>query len=83
MDREVPLDPNTGIFVTMNPAGKKYGGRQKLPDNLKQLFRGQYYKTSFVRDLRIFALCQARLEKLAMDKYSNQGILKGEVSLYH
>ena len=39
MDREVPLDPNTGIFVTMNPAGKKYGGRQKLPDNLKQLFR--------------------------------------------
>ena len=39
MDREVPLDPNTGIFVTMNPAGKNYGGRQKLPDNLKQLFR--------------------------------------------
>ena len=39
MDREGPLDPNTGIFVTMNPAGKKYGGRQKLPDNLKQLFR--------------------------------------------
>jgi dynein heavy chain 2 len=36
---KVPLDPNCGIFVTMNPAGKGYGGRQKLPDNLKQLFR--------------------------------------------
>ena len=36
---QVKLDPNTGIFVTMNPAGKGYGGRQKLPDNLKQLFR--------------------------------------------
>lgn len=33
------IDPNSGIFVTLNPAGKGYGGRQKLPDNLKQLFR--------------------------------------------
>ena len=39
LDRQIDLDHNSGIFVTMNPAGKGYGGRQKLPDNLKQLFR--------------------------------------------
>ncbi|ROT63098.1 hypothetical protein C7M84_019029 [Penaeus vannamei] len=39
LEKEVPVDPNSGIFITLNPAGKGYGGRQKLPDNLKQLFR--------------------------------------------
>ncbi|XP_039269307.2 cytoplasmic dynein 2 heavy chain 1-like [Styela clava] len=39
LGRKVDIDPNSGIFITMNPAGKGYGGRQKLPDNLKQLFR--------------------------------------------
>ncbi|XP_071483964.1 LOW QUALITY PROTEIN: cytoplasmic dynein 2 heavy chain 1-like [Diadema antillarum] len=39
LDRTVDIDPNSGIFITLNPAGKGYGGRQKLPDNLKQLFR--------------------------------------------
>lgn len=36
---QIDISPFTGIFVTLNPAGKEYGGRQKLPDNLKLLFR--------------------------------------------
>uniref|UniRef100_A0A7M5UV62 Cytoplasmic dynein 2 heavy chain 1 n=1 Tax=Clytia hemisphaerica TaxID=252671 RepID=A0A7M5UV62_9CNID len=39
LGRNIELDTNSGIFITLNPAGKGYGGRQKLPDNLKQLFR--------------------------------------------
>ena len=34
----IEINPNSGIFITLNPAGKGYGGRQKLPDNLKRLF---------------------------------------------
>jgi dynein heavy chain 2 len=39
MARDVEVNHNAGIFITLNPATKGYGGRQKLPDNLKQLFR--------------------------------------------
>lgn len=31
----VLVNKDSGIFVTLNPAGKNYGGRSKLPDNLK------------------------------------------------
>jgi dynein heavy chain 2, cytosolic len=39
LGRVIDVNMNAGIFVTMNPAGKGYGGRSKLPDNLKMLFR--------------------------------------------
>lgn len=39
LNKQLELNKNVGLFVTMNPAGKHYGGRSKLPDNLKQLFR--------------------------------------------
>uniref|UniRef100_A0A5K4FDN9 Cytoplasmic dynein 2 heavy chain 1 n=1 Tax=Schistosoma mansoni TaxID=6183 RepID=A0A5K4FDN9_SCHMA len=39
LGRTTNVDPNSGLFITLNPIAKGYGGRQKLPDNLKQLFR--------------------------------------------
>jgi dynein heavy chain 2, cytosolic len=39
LDRKIEINREAGIFITLNPASKGYGGRQKLPDNLKQLFR--------------------------------------------
>jgi dynein heavy chain 2 len=39
LGKPVDVNFNAGVFVTLNPAGKGYGGRSKLPDNLKQLFR--------------------------------------------
>ncbi len=39
MGKAVDVNLNAGLFVTLNPAGKGYGGRSKLPDNLQQMFR--------------------------------------------
>ncbi|KAH8059565.1 dynein light chain binding protein [Aureococcus anophagefferens] len=38
LGRDVDVDFDAGIFVTLNPAGN-YGGRSQIPDNLKALFR--------------------------------------------
>ena len=36
---QIKLNHHCGIFVTLNPAGADYGGRQKLPGNIQALFR--------------------------------------------
>ncbi|VDP10849.1 unnamed protein product [Soboliphyme baturini] len=39
LNTKVEIDHKAAICITLNPAGHGYGGRQELPDNLKQLFR--------------------------------------------
>ncbi|KAJ6628053.1 Cytoplasmic dynein 2 heavy chain 1, partial [Pseudolycoriella hygida] len=39
LDESIPLNHHCGMFVTLNPAGQDYGGRQNLPYNLQALFR--------------------------------------------
>ncbi len=39
LQKDIPVNHHAAIFVTLNPAGKGYGGRKNLPSNLKALFR--------------------------------------------
>ena len=39
LGRSIRVHPHSGIFITLNPAGRGYGGRSRLPDNLTALFR--------------------------------------------
>ncbi|KAI9144619.1 dynein heavy chain and region D6 of dynein motor-domain-containing protein [Paraphysoderma sedebokerense] len=65
LEKTITLDKNSGIFVTMNPAGKGYGGRQKLPDNLKFLFRS-------------VAMSQPNSELIAQTELLAEGFVNGK-----
>lgn len=39
LQKNIPINHNVGVFITMNPVGSDYGGRSALPSNLKSLFR--------------------------------------------
>lgn len=39
MGQTITVDHNASIFVTLHPAGKGYGRRSKLLENMKALFR--------------------------------------------
>lgn len=38
-NKEIELNRNVAVFVTMNPVGSGYSGRAQLPGNLRELFR--------------------------------------------
>lgn len=39
LDKQVEINFNAGIFITLNPVGKNYKGRSELPANVSALFR--------------------------------------------
>ena len=65
MGRDVKLNPDMGIFVTMNPG---YAGRSNLPENLKQLFRQMAMVTpdkELIGQVMLFSQGFKSAEKLA------------------
>jgi dynein heavy chain 1 len=65
MGREIKLNPDMGIFVTMNPG---YAGRSNLPENLKQLFRQMAMVTpdkELIGQVMLFSQGFKSAEKLA------------------
>ena len=65
MSREIKLNSDMGIFVTMNPG---YAGRSNLPENLKQLFRQMAMVTpdkELIGQVMLFSQGFKSAEKLA------------------
>lgn len=78
--KEVKVNPDMAIFITMNPG---YAGRSNLPDNLKQLFRSLAMTQpdrQLIAQVMLFSQGFREAEKLAKKivpffKYANLSLL--------
>lgn len=59
---KIPLNLHCCIFVTLNPAGEEYGGRQNLPTNLQSLFRPIVMQQPEPRDIARVLLFAERFQ---------------------
>ncbi len=70
LDRKIDINPNSGIFVTLNPAGKGYGGRSKLPD----LLYSDGFKNANILARKLVALFNLSKELLTTQQHYDWGL---------